>query len=188
MNTYLAWVMVAVGLLGCGAQELPGGSHDAGREVGRPVIDATGRNLDDAGCPPEGKIACLPVGCSDVFPTPACIHGVWSCPALAECPVDASVGTDGGRDAGAGGDAATRCAWPVIDAGGYFTCGACGSDSTPFPTCLDGAWTCPTATSGPTVCPPMVRRCVGPQPAGCSCSPITGAVYCAHDAGADAPS
>jgi hypothetical protein len=96
--------MVTVGLLGCGAQELPGGAQEAGRDLGRPVIDATERNLDDAGCPPEGKIACLPLGCSQVFPIPQCIHGVWSCPMVAvgepiSCPLDAgtAIAKDSGR-------------------------------------------------------------------------------------------
>ena len=187
MKINLALVLGGLGLLGCGAQQLqPGaGSKDAGRRA----IDATERNLDDAGCPPEGKIACLPVGCSDVFPTPACIHGVWSCPALAvgiSCPVDASDGTDGGPDAGARvvEDASTSCP-PLSADGGRSTCG-CGSDTVSPPRCVAGAWTCPPGASGLQVCPPCSNEL--PPPPGCMCNPTNGAVTCAHDAGADAPS
>jgi hypothetical protein len=190
MKAYLALVMVTLGVFGCGAQALPGGAHDAGRDLSRPVIDASGRVLDDAGCPPEGKMTCGPYGgCagSNIIVAPVCLEGSWTCTMIVPiiCPVDA-----GPRDAATDvvRDAATRCAWPVVDAGRYFNCGGCGSDSTPPPTCLDGAWTCPTGWGVPTVCPPTVRRCVGPQPSGCSCNPITGAAYCTHDAGADAPS
>jgi hypothetical protein len=139
-------------------------------------------------------------GCagSDIIVAPVCLNGVWSCAMIVPiiCPVDAAIdGSQPPRDAGprdaatgVGRDAASGCVWPVIDAGGYFNCGICNSDSTPLPTCLDGAWNCPTGSGGPTVCPPMVRRCLGPQPSGCFCNPITGVLTCTHDAGADAPS
>ena len=207
MKTSLAWAMVMVGLLGCGAQELPGGEQDAGRDLGRPVIDATERNPDDAGCPPEGKIACLPLGCSEVFPTPQCIHGVWSCPMVAvgepiscpcgpvpagctcepsvgiSCPVDAGtpIARDGGpttRDGGA------SCP-PLRADGGDLSCG-CGSDTDSPPTCAGGAWTCPAGSPGLQICPPCANE--PPPPPGCRCDPASGALTCTHDAGADAPS
>ena len=145
-------------------------------------------------------MTCAPYrGCTgpDIIVAPVCLNGGWTCPVFPLiCRPDAAIdGSQPARDAGpqdaAAGvarDAAAGCAWPVIDAGGYFNCGICNSDSTPRPACLDGAWSCPTGSGGPTVCPPMVGRCVGPQPSGCFCNPITGVVSCTNDAGADAPS
>jgi hypothetical protein len=192
MRAYLAWVMVTVGLLGCGAQELPGGSHDAGRDLGRPVIDATGRNLDDAGCPPEGKMTCGPYGCpgSSSFATPECINGVWGCPILLIdliCPDDAatSLPTDGGQATeDAARDGSTRCP-PLQMDGGHLSCG-CGSDTDPAPTCVGGAWLCPAGSSGLQTCPPCANE--PPPPPGCRCNPANGALTCTPDAGADAPS
>src|SRR5437764_433375 len=98
MKTHLAWAMV--GLLGCGAQELPTGSRDAGRDLGRRVIDATGRNLDDAGCPPGKIVTCGPLGgCggSKIILTATCFDGVWTCPIVPIiCPADAGNAADGG--------------------------------------------------------------------------------------------
>jgi hypothetical protein len=209
MKAYLAWVVVTVGLFGCGAQELQpaGGAHDAGLDLSRPVIDATARNLDDAGCPPEGKIACLPLYCGGPIPEPQCIRGGWSCESLAlaepltcacgplpfGCTCDSSSGViscpDGGLDAGTTSvarDAGTRCP-PLVGDGGYHLACGCDSDSTPSPTCIGGAWTCPSETGGLSVCPP-VAKCRGPQPSGCFCNPTTGILTCVQDAGADAPS
>jgi hypothetical protein len=217
VKSHLAWVVVTVGLFGCGAQELPGGAQDAGRDLNRLVIDdATEQDPGDAGCPPEGKVTCAPLYCGGASPEPQCIHGGWSCESLGlaepiacgcglvpfgcscdpsngaiSCPVDATNG--GGVDGGGldartslARDAGTRCS-PLVSDGGYYVACGCGSDSTPAPACVDGAWTCPSETGGPSVCPP-VRRCYGPQPSGCFCNPTTGALTCAQDAGADAPS
>jgi hypothetical protein len=209
MKASLAWVMVTAGLWGCGAQELPGGSHDAGRDVSRPVIDATERNLDDAGCPPEGKIACSPLWCDGAVPEPECIRGAWSCETLAfadpnlicpcgpvpsacscdqasgviSCPIDA--GTTVGRDGGqATRDGSASCPPLWVD-GGHLSCG-CGSDTDPPPTCAGGAWLCPAGSSGLQTCPPCANQ--PPPPPGCRCNPANGALTCTHDAGADAPS
>jgi len=179
-------MMVSVGLVGCGAQELPGGSHDAGRDVGRSVVDATEGNLDDAGCPPEGKIACGPYGCpgSGIVATPECVNGVWSCPILLIdliCPADAGASVDAGqtsRDA----DASCNPAPP------FLPCGTCGSDTTTRPVCVDGTWSCAPGLLDVRTCPTTIPKCVGPQPAGCFCNPITGVLICAQDAGADRPS
>ncbi len=189
MKTYLALVMVTVGLLGCGAQELPGGAHDAGRDLSRPVIDASGRILDDAGCPPEGKMVCGPYACpgSQVFPTPECINGVWSCPILLIdliCPDDAGTGTptDGGQEAR---DAAPSCSSSSMRA--PFACGTCGSDTGTSPGCVNGTWVCAPGLVDVRNCPVTLPKCVGAPPSGCFCNPITGVETCTHDAGADAP-
>jgi len=195
MKAYLAWVMVTMGLLGCGAQELhpTGGARDAGKDVRRPVIDATERNLDDASCPPEGKMTCGPYGCpgSETFATPECVHGVWSCPIV---PIFGLICGDGPADAAGANrqdagpnDAAARCAGPALDGGSYISCG-CNSDTSPQPICAGGAWTCPPLSTPATICPASPPKCHGAQPAGCVCNPITGVLTCARDAGADAPS
>lgn len=177
---------MVVGLLGCVAEELPGGAHDAGRDLGRPPIDAIERNLDDAGCPPEGKIACGPYGCpgSDVVATPQCINGVWSCPILLIdliCPADAGAPVDAGQPSG---DAAAGCA----SAPPFLPCGTCGSDTATSPVCADGTWSCPPGLHDVRTCPPTIPKCIGAQPAGCFCNPTTGVVTCAQDAAADGPS
>ncbi len=209
MRTSSAWVMVTLGLFGCGAQELPRGAQDAGRDLGRPVIDAGERDLDDARCPLEGKIACPPLWCDGVIPEPVCIHGAWSCEMLTladpiicpcglvpfgcrcdassgvlSCPVDAGTGVayDGGPATGDGG---TACPPLWLDGGGRISCG-CGSDTDPPPTCVGGAWTCPAGSSSLQTCPPCANQ--QPPPPGCRCDPANGALTCAHDAGADAPS
>jgi hypothetical protein len=81
-------VMVAAGLLGCGAQELQParGSHDAGQAQ----ADAPGRDPGDAGCPLEGLVDCPEVDCDDnvTFIPPLCVDGAWSCPVYSPpCPV-----------------------------------------------------------------------------------------------------
>jgi hypothetical protein len=186
MQTYLAWVMVTMGLLGCGAQELSGGSRDAGRDLGRRVIDASGRNLDDAGCPPEGKIACGPYGgCvgSNIAPTPMCLNGIWSCPIVPIiCLGDAGTSTDAGQQGTQ--DATTRCPPSRVD-GGLLSCG-CGSDTDSPPACVGGAWVCPSGSPGLQACSPCANE--PPPPPGCRCNPGNGALTCTRDAGADAPS
>jgi hypothetical protein len=196
--------MLTVGLLGCGAQELQpaGGTPDAGRDLGRPAIDATERNLDDAGCPPEGKITCQPLDCSGVVPEPECTRGAWSCetltfadpnitcpcgPVPSACSCDPSSGVtvcpnDGGtkptRDGGA------ICPPSSVD-GGHLSCG-CGSDTASPPICIDGTWICPEGSPGLQTCPSCANE--ASLPPGCRCNLATGALTCAHDAGADAPS
>jgi hypothetical protein len=181
--------MLMVGLLGCGAQELSGGSRDAGRD--RPVIDATGRNLDDAGCPPEGKMTCGPYGCpgSDIFATPECINGVWSCPIPLRdliCPVDSAMSVaDGGH---ATGDAAASCPPTLVEDGGHILSCAyagCRGDTGVNPVCSGGAWICPAGAVDTRTCP--VEYCTSLLPPGCTCNPADGVLTCRHDAGADAP-
>jgi hypothetical protein len=190
MRTYLALVMVTVGLLGCGAQELPGGLHDAGRDLSRPVIDATERDPSDAGCPPPGKMTCSPYGCpgSEIFPLPECIDGIWSCPILLidlTCPVDAGTSIDAG-EAGtvAAHDGSAGCPPLRLD-GGQLSCG-CGSDTTPPPKCVGGTWVCPAGSSRLQTCSLCANQPLPPP--GCRCDPANGALTCTRDAGADAPS
>jgi hypothetical protein len=190
MKPYLAWVLVTMGLLGCGAQQL----------------QPTGGSPNDAGCPPMGKMSCPPLGCSDVSGTPECVDGVWSCPVL---PIDGLICHDDGSatgpsdgpprcptdgnlpgcapDAGAGStaDGSTGCPSLLVD-GGRLACGCGGTDTTRPPTCVGGTLVCPAGSPGLQTCSLCANQPLPPP--GCRCNFANGALICARDSGADAPS